>query len=181
MPTAATPMPSSTTVRRRSGDTVIAQPASSSASTSRSGASSLIVSPSRARLALRLPTSRVRSGTFPLSSTCLASPGRSFWTAAARTVPTSPTVSVTVFLSRLKTARWTSRTAARKRPVKARPPTISPAIDSMIGRAASRSASLRRMTSSVILSAISDLTLSSRSAAVARLANWSELMTAIRT
>ena len=50
----------------------------------------------------------------------------------------------------------------------------------MIGRAATRSAWFFSTTSSVIFSAISDLTLSSRSASVARLANWSELTTVWR-
>ena len=60
-------------------------------------------------------------------------------------------------------------------------PTTLDAIDSMIGRAASRSSWFLMTTSSVILSATSDFTLSSRSAAVARLANWSESIAARRT
>ena len=51
----------------------------------------------------------------PVDSTCFASEGRTFSSAAAITVPTSATVSVTVSLSRSKTARWTSRTADRNR------------------------------------------------------------------
>ena len=50
-------------------------------------------------------------------------------------------------------------------------PTMLEATDWMIGRAASRSFCFLRTTSSVIFSAISERTLSSRSAAVARLAN----------
>jgi hypothetical protein len=50
----------------------------------------------------------------------------------------------------------------------------------MRGRAATRSAFCFSTTSSVIFSAMSDLTLSSRSAAVARLANWSEFTTVWR-
>ena len=53
----------------------------------------------------------------------------------------------------------------------ARPPTISDATDSMIGRAAIRSASFFRTSSSVTFWAISERTLSSCSATVARLAN----------
>jgi hypothetical protein len=87
------------------------------------------------------------------------------------TVPTSVRVSVTVFLSRLNSARCRSRTALRKRLVNARPPTISDATDSMIGRAASRSSSFFRTSSSVTFCAISERTLSSCSATVARLAN----------
>ena len=100
-----------------------------------------------------------------------ASDGRTSWSAAARTVPTSAIVSVTVLWSRLKSARWTSRTAVRHSPRKARPPTISEATDSMIGRAASRSAWFFSTTSSVICCATSERTLSSLSASVARLAN----------
>ena len=107
-----------------------------------------------------------------------ASSGRTCSSAAASTAPTSATVSATVFLSRLKSARWTSRTALRNRPVNARPPTTSEATDSMIGRAAIRSAWFFRMTSSVSFCAIRERTLSSRSAAVARLANWSEFTAA---
>ena len=83
-------------------------------------------------------------------------------------------------LSRLKSERCTSRTALRNSPVNARPPTTSDATDSMIGRAAIRSALLFSTTSSVTFCAISDFTLSSRSAAVARLANWSEFTTVWR-
>ena len=65
--------------------------------------------------------------------------------------------------------------------MKARLPMIDEAIDSMSGRAASRSLSFLSTTSSVIFSATSERTLSSRSAAVARLANWSESTAALRT
>ena len=51
----------------------------------------------------------------------------------------------------------------------------------MIGRAAIRSALFFRTTSSVIFCATSERTLSSRSATVARLANWSESTAAWRT
>ena len=88
---------------------------------------------------------------------------------------------MTVSRSRSNRARWTSRTAVRNRLVKARLPTIVEATDSMIGRAAIRSRSCFSTTSSVTFSAISDRTLSSRSATVARLANWSESTTALRT
>ena len=59
--------------------------------------------------------------------------GASCSSAAARTVPTSATVSVTVSWSRSNSARCTSRTAVRNRLVNARPPTTSEATDSMIG------------------------------------------------
>ena len=62
----------------------------------------------------------------------------------------------------------------------ARPPTTSDATDSMIGRAAIRSAWFFRTTSSVSFCAISERTLSSRSATVARFANWSEFTAAWR-
>ncbi len=101
--------------------------------------------------------------------------------AAASTVPTSATVSVTLSALRSKTALWTSRTADRNRLVKARLPMIDEATDWIMGRAAIRSRSRSSTTSSVIRSAISDRTLSSRSATVARLANWSEFTAALRT
>jgi hypothetical protein len=55
-------------------------------------------------------------------------------------------VSVTVFWSCSNTARWTSFTPARNRLVKAGPPTSEVVTLSMIGRNASRSASLRNTT-----------------------------------
>ena len=64
--------------------------------------------------------------------------------------------------------------------MKARPPTTSAVTVSMIGRAPIRSASRFRMTSSVIFCASSAFTLSSRSASVARFANWSELTAVCR-
>ena len=57
-------------------------------------------------------------------------------------------------------------------------PTASAATDSMSGRAASRFSSRASTTSSVIFVAIRPRTLSSRSASVARFANWSESSTA---
>ncbi len=102
---------------------------------------------------------------------CLARSGRTCCSAAAITVPTSAIVSATVSLSCLNSERCTSRTAFPNSSVNARLPTTPEATDSMIGRAATRSALFFNTTSSVIFSPISDLTLSSRSAAVARLAN----------
>jgi hypothetical protein len=99
------------------------------------------------------------------------------WTAsspAATIVPTSASASVTVCWSRSNTARWTSRTPARNAPVNAGPPTTEDTTDSISGRAVRRLLALGSTSSSVRRAAMSDRTLSSRSAAVARLANWSE-------
>ena len=54
----------------------------------------------------------------------------------------SASVSVTVSSSRANTARWTSSTARRNSARNASLPTMPDTADAMIGRAASRSASL---------------------------------------
>ena len=84
--------------------------------------------------------------TLPLSRTSAASSGRSAWRAALTTVPTSTSVSVTVFSSCSKTARWVSRAARWNRLPNADPPTTSEIVDAMIGRTASRSAWWRSTT-----------------------------------
>jgi hypothetical protein len=65
--------------------------------------------------------------------------------------------------------------------VNARPPTTEETTDSMSGRAATRSLALASTSWSVTCVAINERTLSSCSAAVARLANWSESTAARRT
>ena len=93
----------------------------------------------RAALAGTEPMSRSRISIRPVSSIWCASCGRSTASAVAATVPTSATVSVTVFWSRSNTARCASSAAPRKRPRKAGAPTTSEMVDAMIGRADSRS------------------------------------------
>ena len=88
-----------------------------------------------------LPRSRWTISAPPVDSTFAASPGRTTSSAAASTVPTSATVSVTLSALRLKTALWTSRTADRNRLVKARLAMIDEATDWITGRAAIRSRS----------------------------------------
>ena len=100
--------------------------------------------------------------------------GASVWTTDFRIAPMSATVKTTLFLSRLKIVRWTSRTPRRNRLLNAALPTTADAAPSITGRAAIRSGCaftrpsvIRRLTS-LFTSGLS-------SAAVAWLANWSEL------
>jgi hypothetical protein len=134
----------------------------------------------RAAVALTLPMSPLMTETPPVRSSSSASSGRTCWSAAASTVPTSATVSVRVSWSRRNNARCTSRTPDRNSAVNAGLVTTSPVTDSMIGRAAIRSRLFLSTTWSVIRSAISVFTLSARNASVARLANWSESTSAWR-
>jgi hypothetical protein len=64
-----------------------------------------------------------RIGAVFLLRICFATLGASRSSAELTTTPTSATVRVTVFASCLKIARWTSRTAARRRSLKAPVPT----------------------------------------------------------
>jgi hypothetical protein len=131
--------------------------------------------------ALASPTSRRTTSTRRVTEMRSASDGCTTSRPAATIVPTSASASVTVCSSRSNTARWTSRTPARNAPLNALPPTASETIDSISGRAATRSGLFFSTSRSVTRSAISERTLSSVSATVARLANWSESTAARRT
>ncbi len=99
--------------------------------------------------------------------------GFSAWKTPLSTAPMSPSVSVTVFWSCSKNARWTSRTPFSNTDWKTLPLTRPPTTLSISGRNATRSARAWITTSSVTRVAISDETASSSSAAVARWANSS--------
>ena len=120
------------------------------------------------------------SVTLPLWRTWFATDGSNRSSAAAATVPTSASVSVTVFRSRWNTAACTSRTARTNSALNAVPPTTVDTTCSMIGRAAIRSACCFSTTWSVTRCATSVRTLSSRSVADARPANWFESNSARR-
>ena len=166
-PPTAAPTPSRRTVCRRSVDSPIAAAAHANAVNARSGASSLIARTERAAVALTSPRSRRTTSTRRVVSIRRASAGRTACSPAATTVPTSASVNVSVRWSRANTARWTSRTPARNRPVKARAPTADDTTDATSGRAASRS-SCCSSSWSVTRAAISERTLSSPNATVAR-------------
>jgi hypothetical protein len=104
-PAAAAPSPSSITVSRLSGDSQSAPAMNASDRTIRRIARIWIVSAMFASVALRLPMFSLTTSTRSVERSSLASSGRTCWSAAASTVPTSAIVSVTVFLSRLNSAR----------------------------------------------------------------------------
>ena len=108
----------------------------------------------RARSPVAAPRSRLSSSSRSRDSSRAASGGSSWRSAAAATMPTSASVSVTVSRSRWKTAPWTSRTARRNRLAKASPPTAPATADAISGRAVSRSGSRGSTSSSVTRSAI---------------------------
>jgi hypothetical protein len=134
----------------------------------------------RAALAGTEPMSRSTTSIRPLSSIWCASCGLSTCNAVATTVPTSATVSATVFWSRWNTARWASSAAPRKRLRNGGAPTTPEMADAMIGRADSRSSSWRSTTPSVNRSLTSARTLGSLRVAAARSANWLESKNARR-
>src|SRR5215218_4910193 len=111
----ATAVPSSETSRRQSAASAIPAAPAAIASTRRTIASTRASFARRARPTTQsggLP-SRIFAGALP--RIFAATLGASCPSAELTTTPTSATVSVTVFSSCLKIARWTSATAARRR------------------------------------------------------------------
>ena len=81
----------------------------------------------------------LRIGTVLVPLILISPLGASRWTTEFKIAPMSATLSTTVFWSRLKIARWASRTPRRNRLLKAPLPMMPDAAPSITGRAAIRS------------------------------------------
>ena len=176
-PPATRPIASWDTVRRRSPESNSAPPTAASASSGSSQARKRTRSATRASSPVTVPTRCFSNVTGRLRCSDAATDGRTFSSASPTSRPTSASVRVTVFSSREKTARCTSRAPVRTRLPNGGLPTMPPIAALMSGRAASRSASLASTRRSVIRSPARVRTLGSRRVAVARLANCSEFST----